>query len=134
MPTAIIPRESYEGMLLAMITGADWWVHLYTNDPPVNGDLTSAALVEPVYAGYGPQALSRWTPPTLRGDTAFSQADIVEWRWTAGPAPSPIRGYFVTHGQMGKLAWIRRRPDDTFPLGPGSPLLLLYLRLDFPPA
>lgn len=132
MSFVVLATEGFPSQLAALLESLPVSVHLYTNDPPLSPASVAGDFVEPVYAGYVPKALSRWTPPALRGPRAFSQADPVRFQWTSGPAPLPVRGYFATNGIGGPLLWAWRRPDDAFPLGPGSPLLLIAVTIYFP--
>lgn len=133
MSLATNVREGYISQLAALIQGASWWLHLYTNDPPVSPELVRADMTEIVYDGYTPQPLVRWTAPSLRAGIAAASADTVMFTWVAGPVPLPVRGYYITSTRDGPLVSVWRKPGPAFPFGPGHALLMVNVAAEFPP-
>lgn len=132
MADVVLAKSGYPIILAALLGDLNVYVHLYTNDPALTDALTPAAFTEPVYSGYQALPASKWSPSALRGNVAVAVADPVEFAYTSGAAPDPIRGYYATDGPGGVLLWAWRRPGDAFPLGPSAPVLLVAVRATFP--
>lgn len=132
MSAAIFAREGYAAALDAFASGLVWWVRLYTNDPAVGAGSVRADFVEAAYDGYAPYHIPKWTPAALRGGSAFAVPDIPHFVATGPDYGLPIRGYYVTWGADGPLAMAWRRPGVAFQFGLLSPILTVFLRLQFP--
>lgn len=98
--------------LLLLVSGLDYqssaWVHLYRTDTPLTRNTTLADLVELDTPGYLRQRAVSWSPPTIRGDQAVTEADPLRWTRGAGPPARQIYGYYVTFGSSGPLLWAER--------------------------
>jgi len=130
---ALSVTAGFVSQLRALIEGLDVHLHLYTNDPDLTVDLVTGDLDEVAYTGYASVPMLKWSPPALRAGRAFSDVDTIRFEWTTGATPDPVRGYYLTDGPAGALVAVWRRPGDPFELGPDHPLLLVNVRLSYPP-
>lgn len=129
---SVLAREGYTAILDALLGGLVSTARLYVNDPPLTSATVAADFVQPSFAGYSGQAVERWTPAAIRGQFAFSVAMAIAWTYTTGPAPAPIRGYYVVETASGRLLWAWRRPGDPLVLDADNRILTVYVKASFP--
>lgn len=135
MSDATLAREGYTVMLDALLEALVPWVRLYTNDPVISLDRVRADFTELVGHDYAPYPIPRWTPAALRGGSAYSVPDIIQFKCPGAPWWGAVRGYFVTAGRDGPLLWAWRRPgDDPFVFSADTPLIQVFIELRFPVA
>lgn len=132
MPDIIPARAGYCVTLDAFLREMAMRVHLFTNDPPLNQDTAAGDFVEPVFVGYEPIVVTRWTPSVLREGRAWAASDPLYWSYTDGTPPDPVRGVFVVDNVTGLLLGAWKRPGAGFALGPDAPLLTVLLSVRHP--
>lgn len=132
MSDAVLMVEGYCGLLDALVAELNVYVHLYTNDPALDGKQAVADFVEVATAGYAPLPATQWSPSVLRGGFAYALADAVNFVLPAAPWPAPVVGYYATSGPTGPLVWAWKRPAGPFTFGPTATLLTVYVALTFP--
>lgn len=133
MSAVTLMSEGFTTLLDAMLDELVLDLHLYTNDPDLEDDLTAEDFEEAEYDTYAPQTIKRWSPSAMDRNQAWSSADPLTFACSGEDAPEPIQGYYVTTGPDEVLLWAWRRPGEAYPLSPGGPPLQIFVEARFPP-
>jgi hypothetical protein len=104
------------------------YVHLYMTDTPLTRRTTLADFVELDTPSYAAQRAVAWSPSTIRGSLAVTEADPIRWTRGAGGTPRDVYGYYVTDGVSGSLLWCERASTAPIPMRVLGDRLLVIAR------
>lgn len=133
MAETVEPADGYLDALNEIRRELNLYLHLYTNDPPLDESLVVGDFVEADYLDYQAMPAGRWTPPLIRNGKAYSWSDPVYFTWNGGGPSGEIRGYYATTGQNGSLRRVWRPDGPPVVLSAENPILVIFVEISYPP-